>query len=171
VNKVNADDLGLKDEIVAINRVTKVVKGGRNFRFAALIVVGDGKGRVGFGLGKAAEVPEAVRKGKENAKKNMIFVELNLHNSIYHEVIGRYGSSSVLIKPALDGAGLIAGGAVRVIMELAGIQNIRAKSLGSNNKYNVTRAVFNALANVMTPKKVAWLRGKDEEVYRRILHV
>jgi ribosomal protein S5, bacterial/organelle type len=163
LNKIDADSLDLKDKVVTINRVTKVVKGGRNFRFAALVVVGDENGHVGVGLGKASEVVEAIRKGKEDAKKNLIYIERNSHDSIYHEVIGKFGSSSVLMKPAAEGTGVIAGGPVRIVMELAGIRNIRTKSIGSNNKRNVVNATMEGLKNIMTPKQIARLRGKSIE--------
>ncbi len=163
MNKIDADSLDLKDKVVTINRVTKVVKGGRNFRFAALVVVGDENGHVGVGLGKASEVVEAIRKGKEDAKKNLIYIERNSHDSIYHEVIGKFGSSSVLMKPAAEGTGVIAGGPVRIVMELAGIRNIRTKSIGSNNKRNVVNATMEGLKNIMTPKQIARLRGKSIE--------
>jgi ribosomal protein S5, bacterial/organelle type len=161
LKKFDTNNSELKDKVVTINRVTKVVKGGRNFRFAALVVVGDENGHVGVGLGKASEVIEAIRKGKENAKKNMIFIERNSHDSVYHEIIGKFGSSSVLMKPAAEGTGIIAGGPVRIVMELAGIRNIRTKSIGSNNKRNVVNATMEGLKNIMTPKHVAKLRGKS----------
>ncbi len=161
MKKFDTNNSELKDKVVTINRVTKVVKGGRNFRFAALVVVGDENGHVGVGLGKASEVIEAIRKGKENAKKNMIFIERNSHDSVYHEIIGKFGSSSVLMKPAAEGTGIIAGGPVRIVMELAGIRNIRTKSIGSNNKRNVVNATMEGLKNIMTPKHVAKLRGKS----------
>lgn len=163
MSKIDADSLDLKDKVVTINRVTKVVKGGRNFRFAALVVVGDENGHVGVGLGKASEVVEAIRKGKEDAKKNLIYIERNSNDSIYHEVIGKFGSSSVLMKPAAEGTGVIAGGPVRIVMELAGIRNIRTKSIGSNNKRNVVNATMEGLRNIMTPKQIARLRGKSIE--------
>lgn len=163
MNKIDANSLDLKDKVVTINRVTKVVKGGRNFRFAALVVVGDENGHVGVGLGKASEVIEAIRKGKEDAKKNLVFIERNSNDSVYHEIIGKFSSSSVLMKPAAEGTGVIAGGPVRIIMELAGIRNIRTKSIGSNNKRNVVNATMEGLKSIMTPKQVARLRGKSIE--------
>ena len=163
MSKINADSLDLKDKVVTINRVTKVVKGGRNFRFAALVVVGDENGHVGVGLGKASEVVEAIRKGKEDAKKNLIYIERNSNDSVYHEIIGKFGSSNVLMKPASEGTGVIAGGPVRIVMELAGIRNIRTKSIGSNNKRNVVNATMEGLKNIKTPKQIARLRGKSVE--------
>lgn len=163
MNKVDSNNGDLKDKVITINRVTKVVKGGRNFRFAALVAVGDENGNVGVGLGKASEVIEAIRKGKEDAKKNMIFIERNSNDSIYHEVIGKFGGSSVLMKPAAEGTGIIAGGPVRIIMELAGIRNIRTKSIGSNNKRNVVNASMEGLLKLKTPEQIARLRGKSVE--------
>lgn len=158
--KIDASTLDLKDKVVTIKRVTKVVKGGRTFRFAALVVVGDENGHVGVGLGKATEIPDAIRKGKEDAMKNLIFVERNEVGSIYHEMTGKFGSANVLLKPAPEGTGVIAGGPARAVLELAGIKNIRTKSLGSNNKKNVVNATIEGLANVTTPERVAKLRGK-----------
>jgi len=160
LKKIDANALDLKDRVVTINRVTKVVKGGRTFRFAALVVVGDEAGHVGVGLGKAQEIPEAIRKGKEDAKKNLIYVERNDDESIYHDILGNFGSASVLLKPAAQGTGVIAGGAVRAVCELAGIKNIRTKSLGSNNKRNVVNATIAGLGSMKTPEIVARLRGK-----------
>lgn len=162
-NKIDASTLDLKDKVVTIKRVTKVVKGGRTFRFAALVVVGDENGHVGVGLGKATEIPDAIRKGKEDAIKNLIFVERNDNDSIYHEMIGNFGSATVLLKPAPEGTGVIAGGPARAVLELAGIRNIRTKSLGSNNKKNVVNATIEGLAKVTTPERVARLRGKTVE--------
>ena len=136
-NRIDASQLELTEKVVSIKRVTKVVKGGRNFRFTALVVVGDGKGHVGAGLGKAAEIPEAIRKGKEDAAKSLISVALDENESVTHDVIGKFGSASVLLKKAPDGTGVIAGGPARAVIEMAGIKNIRTKSLGSNNKQNV----------------------------------
>jgi small subunit ribosomal protein S5 len=155
--------LDLKDRVVPIKRVTKVVKGGRTISFAALVVVGDGNGYVGVGLGKAAETAEAIRKGKEDAKKNIIFIERNENDSLFHEALGRYGSSSVLMKPAKEGTGVIAGGPVRAVMELAGIRNVTTKSIGSNNKRNVVDAAIEGLKMIRTPEEVARLRGKTVE--------
>ncbi len=163
LNKIDASILDLKDKVVTINRVTKVVKGGRTFRFAALVVVGDENGHVGVGLGKATEIPEAIRKGKEDAKKNLIYVERNDEDSIYHQMQGKFGSASVRLMPAGEGTGVIAGGSVRAVLELAGIRNVRAKSLGSNNKRNVVNATIEGLRVLKTPEKVAKLRGKTVE--------
>ncbi len=150
------------EKVVAINRVAKVVKGGRNFRFTALVVVGDKNGRVGSGLGKAAEIPDAVRKGIEDAKKNMINVPL-VDGTLPHEVIGEYGAGRVLMKPAAEGTGVIAGGAVRAVMELAGVRNVRTKSLRSNNAKNVIEATMAGLASLKCAEEVAKLRGKTVE--------
>jgi small subunit ribosomal protein S5 len=163
LKKIDASALELKDKVVTINRVTKVVKGGRTFRFKALVVVGDEAGHVGAGLGKAAEIPEAIRKGREVAKKNMIYIERNDDDSIFHDIQGEYGSSSVLLKQAVQGTGVIAGGAARAVLELAGVKNIRAKSLGSNNKHNVVNATIEGLKTIKTPEQVARLRGKTVE--------
>ena len=151
-----------KEKLVAVNRVTKVVKGGRNFRFSALVVVGDEKGRVGAGMGKAAEISEAIRKGIEDAKKNMITVSLK-DTTIPHEVIGEFGAGKVLLKPAAPGTGIIAGKTVRAVVELAGIKNIRAKSLRSNNPANVVKATFEGLTTLRTAEEVAQIRGIDVE--------
>ena len=160
---MDVSTLDLKDNVVTIKRVTKTVKGGRTMRFSALVVVGDGNGHVGVGIGKAIEIPDAIRKGKEDAIKNIVYVERNENNSIYHEIYGKYGSSSVLLKPAAEGTGIIAGGPARAVLELAGIKNIRAKSLGSRNKKNVVNATLEGLASVTSPEKVARLRGKTVE--------
>ncbi len=146
-----------------VKRVTKVVKGGRNFRFTALVVVGDGNGHVGAGLGKATEIPEAIRKGKEDAAKNMVSVAMDDNSSITHDFIGRFGAASVLLKKAPDGTGVIAGGPARSVCELAGIKNIRTKSLGSNNKQNVVLATIEGLRQIKTPEEVAKNRGKSTE--------
>lgn len=166
-NRINAKELDLKDKVVTIKRVTKVVKGGRTFRFAALVVVGDENGHVGVGLGKATEIPDAIRKGKEDAEKNLIYIERNENNSVYHETLGKFGSATVLLKPAPEGTGVIAGGPARAVLELAGIKNIRTKSLGSNNKKNVVNATIEGLASITTPERVARLRGKSiKEIMR-----
>ena len=151
-----------QEQLVALNRVSKTVKGGRIARFAALMVIGDGKGRVGYGLGKAAEVPEAIRKGIEDAKKNMIKVSL-ADTTIPHEITGEFGSGRVLLKPAPTGTGIIAGGSVRKVLEAAGIKNIRAKCLRSSNPINVVKATFEGLAQLRTAEEVAALRGISVE--------
>ena len=163
MNKIDASGMELKDRVVTINRVTKVVKGGRTFRFAALVVVGDEAGHVGVGLGKATEIPEAIRKGKEDAKKNMIYIEKTEDDSIYHDILGRFGAAKVQLRRAPDGTGVIAGGAVRAVLELAGVRNIVAKSIGSNNKHNVVAATIEGLREVKTPSGVARLRGIQVE--------
>ena len=160
MNKVDANALELQDRVVAINRVTKVVKGGRIFRFAALVIVGDGNGSVGAGLGKAKEIPEAIRKGKEDAMKNMIKIEKNDNDSLYHEIIGHFGAAKVLMRPAPEGTGVISGGAMRSVLELAGIRNVVTKSIGSNNKHNVVKATLEGLKRIKSPSEVARLRGK-----------
>ena len=149
------------ERVVVINRVTKVVKGGRRFRFAALVVVGDGNGHVGAGLGKATEIPEAIRKGKEDAMKNLVTVALDENNSVTHDQIGKFGSASVLLKKSPEGTGIIAGGPARNVCELAGIKNIRTKSLGSNNKQNVVLATIQGLSELKSPEEVASKRGKS----------
>ena len=151
----------LEERVVAINRVTKVVKGGRNFRFTALVVVGDGNGHVGAGLGKAAEIPEAIRKGKEDAMKKLVSVAINENGSITHDYVGKFGSAEVLLKKAPEGTGVIAGGPARAVIELAGIKNIRTNSLGSRNKQNVVLATIAGLSELKTPEEVARLRGKS----------
>ena len=158
---IDASQLELNDNVVAIKRVTKVVKGGRNMRFAALVVVGDGNGHVGAGVGKASEIPEAIRKGKEDAMKNMITVALDDNDSITHDFTGKFGGASVLLKKAPEGTGVIAGGPARAVIEMAGIKNIRTKSLGSNNKQNVVLATIAGLTAMKTPEEVARLRGKS----------
>ncbi len=155
--------LELDEKVVAIKRVTKVVKGGRNMRFTALVVVGDRNGHVGAGLGKATEIPEAIRKGKEDAAKNLINVAIDDKGSITHDIIGEYGSAEVLLRKAPEGTGIIAGGPARAVVELAGIRNIRTKSLGSNNKQNVVLATVEGLRQLKTPEEVARLRGKSKE--------
>ena len=158
---IDASQLELTEKVVSIKRVTKVVKGGRNFRFAALVVVGDGNGHVGAGLGKATEIPEAIRKGKEDAMKKLVSVPVDENGSIPHELIGKFGSASVLLKRAPEGTGIIAGGPARSVLELAGIKNIRTKSLGSNNKQNVVLATIAGLSQLKTPEEVARNRGKS----------
>ncbi|WDC83148.1 30S ribosomal protein S5 [Caloramator sp. mosi_1] len=160
--RIDPSKLNLKEKVVYINRVTKVVKGGRNFRFSALVVVGDEKGHVGVGIGKAVEVPEAIRKGIEDAKKNLIEVSLT-GTTVPHDVVGEFGASSVLIMPANEGTGVIAGGPVRAVLELAGIKDVRAKSLGSNNPRNMVNATINGLSKLRTPEQIAKLRGKTVE--------
>ena len=159
--RIDPSTLDLKEKVVNINRVTKVVKGGRNFRFTALVVVGDGNGHVGAGLGKAAEIPEAIRKGKEDAMKKLVSVAINENGSITHDYVGKFGSAEVLLKKAPEGTGVIAGGPARAVIELAGIKNIRTKSLGSRNKQNVVLATIAGLSELKTPEEVARLRGKS----------
>lgn len=163
---IDISQLELTEKVVTIKRVTKVVKGGRNMRFTALVVVGDGNGHVGAGLGKATEIPEAIRKGKEDAIKNLVPVALDEKNSITHDFVGKFGSASVLLKRAAEGTGIIAGGPARVVCELAGIKNIRTKSLGSNNKQNVVLATIMGLSQLKTPEEVAKNRGKSVEEIR-----
>ncbi len=160
---IDASQLELTEKVVSIKRVTKVVKGGRNMRFTALVVVGDGNGHVGAGLGKATEIPEAIRKGKEDATKKLITVKLDDNNSITHDITGKHTGASVLLKRAPEGTGVIAGGPARSVCELAGIKNIRTKSLGSNNKQNVVLATIEALSQLKSPEEVAKLRGKSVE--------
>ncbi len=163
---IDVSQLELTEKVVTIKRVTKVVKGGRNMRFTALVVVGDSNGHVGAGLGKATEIPEAIRKGKEDAIKNLVSVALDDKNSITHDFVGKFGSASVLLKRAPEGTGIIAGGPARVVCELAGIKNIRTKSLGSNNKQNVVLATITGLSQLKTPEEVAKNRGKSVEEVR-----
>ena len=160
---IDASQLELNDKVVAIKRVSKTVKGGRTMRFSALVVVGDGNGHVGVGLGKAGEVPEAIRKGKEAAVKSLVEIPIDENKSIPHDFIGKFGSASVLLKRAPEGTGVIAGGPARNVCELAGIENIRTKSLGSNNKQNVVLATIDALSKLKSPEEVAKLRGLSVE--------
>ena len=156
---IDVKDIELTEKVVSIKRVTKVVKGGRNMRFTALVVVGDGNGHVGAGLGKATEIPEAIRKGKEDAIKKLISVRLDSNNSITHDISGKHTGANVLLRRAPEGTGVIAGGPARSVCELAGIKNIRTKSLGSNNKQNVVLATIEALNQLRSPEEVAILRG------------
>lgn len=158
----DTNSVELKEKVVKIGRVTKVVKGGRNFRFSALVVVGDENGRVGAGMGKAVEIPDAIRKGIDDAKKNMISVPI-VDTTVPHEIIGNYGAANVLIKPAAPGTGVIAGGPVRAVLELAGIKDVRAKCLGSNNAINVVKATIDGLMNMRTVSQVAKDRGISVE--------
>ena len=158
---IDASNLELRDNVVSIKRVTKVVKGGRNMRFAALVVVGDGNGHVGAGVGKAAEVPEAIRKGKEDAMKHLVEVPMDANCSVPHDFTGKFGGATVLLKKAPEGTGIIVGGQARSVLELAGINNIRTKSLGSNNKQNAVLATIEGLKSMKTPEEVARLRGKS----------
>ena len=160
---IDASQLEFEEKVVSIKRVTKVVKGGRNARFSALVVVGDKNGHVGAGVGKAAEIPEAIRKGKEDAMKSLVSVPMDENKSVTFDTIGKFGSASVLLKKAPEGTGVIAGGPARSVVELAGITNIRTKSLGSNNKQNVVLATIEGLASLKTPEEVAALRGKSVE--------
>lgn len=160
--KIDANKLDLKEQVININRVTKVVKGGRNFRFSALVVVGDENGHVGVGTGKALEVPEAIRKAIENAKKNMIFVP-RVGTTVPHQIKGEFDGGKVLIMPAHEGTGVIAGGPVRAVLELAGIKDVRAKSLGSNNPKNMVNAALDGIQKMKTVEQVAKLRGKTVE--------
>ena len=162
MERIDADSLELQEKIVSINRVAKVVKGGRTFRFSVLVVVGDGNGHVGAGTGKAAEIPDAVRKAIDDAKKNMINVPM-VNTTIAHEVIGEFGAGRVLMKPAGEGTGVIAGGGVRAVLELAGIRNVRAKSLRSNTPNNLVNATIEGLKSLKVAEEVAALRGKTVE--------
>ena len=151
-----------KDQVIYVGRVTQVVKGGKNFSFSALVVVGDGKGKVGFGLGKALEVPSAIKKGIESAKRNMVRIPVTPGGTLPHQITGRFGAGSVLMKPAPEGTGIIAGAAVRAVMEAAGISNVLTKSLGSSNPHNVVRATFDGLTNLMDPYTIYKNRGLDQ---------
>lgn len=160
---IDPSTLELKEKVVTIRRVTKVVKGGRNFRFAALVVVGDENGHVGAGMGKATEIPEAIRKGIEDAKKKLIYVPIDEDGTIPHDFVGNFGSAAVLLKKAPKGTGVIAGGPARAVLELAGVKNIVTKLLGSNNKSNVVAATLDGLGKLKTPEQVAKLRGISVE--------
>ncbi|WP_283699469.1 30S ribosomal protein S5 [Clostridium perfringens] len=160
--RIDPSTLDLKEKVVSISRVTKVVKGGRNFRFSALVVVGDENGHVGVGTGKSIEIPEAIRKGIEDAKKNLVEVSI-VGTTVPHEIHGKFGTGDVLIMPATEGTGVIAGGPARSVLELAGLKDVRAKSLGSNNPRNIVKATINGLANLRTAEDIAKLRGKSVE--------
>ena len=162
MQRIDPTVLDLQEKLVSVNRVTKVVKGGRNFRFSALVVVGDGNGHVGWGMGKAAEIPEAIRKGVEDAKKHLITVPLD-NTSIPHGAIGRFGTGKLVLLPAPEGTGVIAGGAARAVLELAGIRDIRTKSYGTNNKINMVKATLEGLKELRSAEQVAKLRGKTVE--------
>lgn len=157
-NKFQKEDDGMLNKLIAVNRVTKVVKGGRTMRLSALVVVGDGNGNVGIGMGKAAEVPEAIRKATADAKRNMVNIKL-VGTTIPHEIIGKYGSGKVVMLPASEGTGVIAGGPVRAVLEVAGIKDVRTKSIGTNNPINCVKAVMNGLSNLRTAEQIAALRG------------
>ena len=161
--KLDTSNMELTEKVVTIKRVTKVVKGGRTMRFSALVVVGDGNGHVGAGIGKSSEIPEAIRKGKEDAIKNMVEIALDENKSVTHDYLGKFGSATVLLKKAPEGTGIIAGGPARIACELAGVKNIRTKSLGSNNKQNVVMATIKGLSELKSPEEVAKKRGKTVE--------
>lgn len=161
--EIDTQKSDLKDAVVSIKRVSKTVKGGRTMRFSALVVVGDGDGHIGVGHGKSTEIPEAIRKGKEMATRNMVAIPRDKHNSVPHDYVGKWGSSEVILKRSPEGTGVIAGGPVRSVMEMAGITNIRTKSLGSRNKTNVVLAVIEGLKQMKSPKEFATLREKSVE--------
>ena len=165
--KINPDELNLSDRVIYVNRVAKVVKGGRRFSFTAIVAVGDGNGYVGIGFGKANEVPDAIRKGIEQAKKSLIKVSLN-NGTLYHQITGHYGAAKVLLKPASPGTGVIAGGPVRAILECAGVKNVLTKSLGTSNPHNVVKATLKGLQQIRVPEELAQMRGKslDEMGFR-----
>ena len=160
---INTSGLELSDQVITIKRVSKTVKGGKNMRFTALVVVGDKNGHVGVGLGKATEVPEAIRKGRDDAAKHLTTIVLDEVASVPHDFIGKFGGATVLLKRAPEGTGIIAGGPARMVLEMAGVRNIRTKSLGSNNKHNVVLAAVNGLTSMYTPEEIARLRGKSVE--------
>ncbi|MBX3280637.1 MAG: 30S ribosomal protein S5 [Acidobacteria bacterium] len=162
MDRINADGLDLKDQVISINRVTKVVKGGKNLSFAALVVIGDQNGIVGFGTGKAKEVPQAIRKAIESAKRNLIRVPVK-GATLPHPIMGVFGAGRVMLKPAVEGTGVIAGGAVRAVMNAAGVRDVLTKCLGSTNPHNVIRATFEGLRNLRSPESVARLRGRAVE--------
>ncbi|MFZ4986230.1 MAG: 30S ribosomal protein S5 [Blastocatellia bacterium] len=162
MDRINPDGLDLKDQVISINRVTKVVKGGKNLSFAALVVIGDQQGVVGFGTGKAKEVPQAIRKAIESAKRNLMRVPLQ-GSTLPHPIVGRFGAGQVLLKPAREGTGVIAGGAVRAVMNAVGVSNVLTKCIGSNNPHNVIRATFAALGAMKSPEQVARMRGRTVE--------
>lgn len=162
MQRYNREESEFKEKLVAVNRVTKVVKGGRNFRFSALIVIGDGKGRVGCGIGKATEIPEAARKATEDAKKHLVHVSMK-GTSIPHETIGRFGTGEIVLLPAPEGTGVIAGGPARAVLELCGVKDIRTKSYGSNNPANCVKATLDGLSQLRTAEEIARLRGKTVE--------
>ncbi len=163
MERINPEELNLVDRVIHINRNAKVVKGGRRFSFSALVVVGDGQGYVGYGLGKAKEVPEAIRKGVEAAKKNLMYVPLTGGRTIPYDVLGKYGAGKVLLKPASEGTGVIAGGAVRPVLEAVGVGNVLTKCLGSNNPHNVVKATFRALGQLRSPEEMLARRGQKAE--------